>query len=174
MPTMTVPSAAMRKLKRATAAAKSLPAPTPHHSVGDDGVRHPFLALYSSSSSSGKGRATTPAATGGVQQQPTPHRPPVANENATVGIDARVVVRKLVTVPSGCRLVFLLSAVVVFTVDDEDGCLEVVYDGRFPPDRQHFCHRARRKMPGREHAGRIQHLDHHGRPSLRKEKGYRH
>ncbi|KAL6656602.1 hypothetical protein ACP70R_004382 [Stipagrostis hirtigluma subsp. patula] len=139
MPTMTVPSAAMRRLKQAAAAAKSLPAPTHHRSVGDDGacgpgdICDPFLA-QSSSSLSGKRRATALADTGGVQQPPAPHRPPVANENATVGTGARVVVRKLLTAPSGCRLVFLLSAVVVSAVDDEDGCLEVVYDGTFPPD----------------------------------------
>ncbi|KAL6840701.1 hypothetical protein ACP4OV_029565 [Aristida adscensionis] len=150
MPTMTIPSATMRRLKAAAAAARSSPTATLHrHSAGDQigdasGARRMHgtaarAAQEYSSSSSGERRATVPAPAGGRVQTPPPSplRPPCASAAAAAAVDGdakvvRIGERVLVRTAIGER-VLSLSAVVVSAVD-QDGYLDVAYDGVFPRD----------------------------------------
>lgn len=138
MPTMTVPSAAMRRFKLAAAAAAESPPLEPallRPATTHGACRSSFLV-----SLAGKAGKRRRAGTTTADEVHAPPTPPSAASSAADGnmtavtwTGARVLVRTPVTAPSGLVREFMLTAVVVSAVDGE-GYVEVVYDCRWPPE----------------------------------------
>ncbi|XP_062186704.1 uncharacterized protein LOC133890311 [Phragmites australis] len=145
MPTMTVQSATMRRLRRELENSRSKAALAPRGGV----AKKPSSAPSHISSAPPRCSApTTPLAPRRVDGDarldrarpssvsPSRHAGPHLIGNSSIREGAQVRVRTPVgTLRTGQRLVLWLSAVVVSAVDEEDGYLSVVYNnGTFPRD----------------------------------------